>query len=304
MTDLDQEGISGRLRARFSTYQDGPPRRRYLLLAIVVRGARPGRVRGLPALLLALSHLHRRRVHHRPHRADERAHSGHRDRGARQRQPGREGGSGAGASRSARLRGGGGPGARRGRERQGRSGDRGRGRAADRRIHPQPGPAGGRRARGHPVRHRDGAARSGGAARRAPGQAGGGGGGRRVGARRAGRLRAQQERSRPHGVAGEGESRRPAGVGARGRHVQDRGGGARRGPQAARSGAQRGRPGRGVAANAAGRDRPVGEPGGREPRVARRTRAASASRCGSARPRSRRGRAGSPRPSPTCSRRS
>ncbi|MGH2402446.1 MAG: biotin/lipoyl-binding protein, partial [Candidatus Limnocylindria bacterium] len=36
MTDLDQEGISGRLRARFSTYQDGPPRRRYLLLASVV----------------------------------------------------------------------------------------------------------------------------------------------------------------------------------------------------------------------------------------------------------------------------
>jgi multidrug resistance efflux pump len=36
MTDLDQEGISGRLRARFSTYQDGPPRRRYLLLAVVV----------------------------------------------------------------------------------------------------------------------------------------------------------------------------------------------------------------------------------------------------------------------------
>jgi len=36
MTDLDQEGISGRLRARFSTYQDGPPRRRYLVLAIVV----------------------------------------------------------------------------------------------------------------------------------------------------------------------------------------------------------------------------------------------------------------------------
>ena len=35
MTDLDQEGISGRLRARFSAYQDGPPRRRYLLLAIV-----------------------------------------------------------------------------------------------------------------------------------------------------------------------------------------------------------------------------------------------------------------------------
>ena len=36
MTDLDQEGISGRLRARFSAYQDGPPRRRYLVLAIVV----------------------------------------------------------------------------------------------------------------------------------------------------------------------------------------------------------------------------------------------------------------------------
>jgi membrane fusion protein (multidrug efflux system) len=36
MTDLDQERISGRLRARFSTYQDGPPRRRYLLLAVVV----------------------------------------------------------------------------------------------------------------------------------------------------------------------------------------------------------------------------------------------------------------------------
>src|SRR5216684_2815243 len=36
MADLDQEGISGRLRARFSTYQEGPPRRRYLLLAIVV----------------------------------------------------------------------------------------------------------------------------------------------------------------------------------------------------------------------------------------------------------------------------
>ena len=35
MTDLDQEGISGRLRARFSTYQEGPPRRRHLLLAIV-----------------------------------------------------------------------------------------------------------------------------------------------------------------------------------------------------------------------------------------------------------------------------
>src|SRR6266852_1019076 len=36
MADPDQEGISGRLRARFSTYQEGPPRRRYLLLAIVV----------------------------------------------------------------------------------------------------------------------------------------------------------------------------------------------------------------------------------------------------------------------------
>jgi membrane fusion protein (multidrug efflux system) len=36
MADLDQEGISGRLRARFSTYQEGPPRRRYLLLAIVM----------------------------------------------------------------------------------------------------------------------------------------------------------------------------------------------------------------------------------------------------------------------------
>jgi membrane fusion protein (multidrug efflux system) len=35
MTDLDEVGISGRLRARFSTYQEGPPRRRYLLLAIV-----------------------------------------------------------------------------------------------------------------------------------------------------------------------------------------------------------------------------------------------------------------------------
>jgi membrane fusion protein (multidrug efflux system) len=36
MTDLDQEGISGRLRARFSTYQEGPPRRRFLLFAVVL----------------------------------------------------------------------------------------------------------------------------------------------------------------------------------------------------------------------------------------------------------------------------
>src|SRR5260370_34491119 len=32
MKDLDQEGISGRLRARFTTYQEAPPRRRYALL--------------------------------------------------------------------------------------------------------------------------------------------------------------------------------------------------------------------------------------------------------------------------------
>ena len=36
MTDLDQEGISGRLRARFSTYQEAPPRRRFALLAVAV----------------------------------------------------------------------------------------------------------------------------------------------------------------------------------------------------------------------------------------------------------------------------
>src|SRR5512143_515380 len=36
MTDLDQEGISGRLRARFTTYQEGPPRRRYAVLGIAL----------------------------------------------------------------------------------------------------------------------------------------------------------------------------------------------------------------------------------------------------------------------------
>jgi membrane fusion protein (multidrug efflux system) len=36
MTDLDQEGISGRLRARFSTYQEAPPRRRYTLLGLAL----------------------------------------------------------------------------------------------------------------------------------------------------------------------------------------------------------------------------------------------------------------------------
>jgi membrane fusion protein (multidrug efflux system) len=36
MADLDQEGISGRLRARFSTYQEAPPRRRLALLGIVL----------------------------------------------------------------------------------------------------------------------------------------------------------------------------------------------------------------------------------------------------------------------------
>src|SRR6266481_9863685 len=36
MTDLDQEGISGRLRARFTTYQEAPPRRRYALLGLAL----------------------------------------------------------------------------------------------------------------------------------------------------------------------------------------------------------------------------------------------------------------------------
>ncbi|HYB69143.1 MAG TPA: HlyD family secretion protein [Candidatus Bathyarchaeia archaeon] len=36
MADLDQEGISGRLRARFSTYQEAPPRRRLALLGILL----------------------------------------------------------------------------------------------------------------------------------------------------------------------------------------------------------------------------------------------------------------------------
>jgi membrane fusion protein (multidrug efflux system) len=36
MTDLDQEGISGRLRSRFSTYQEAPPRRRLALLGIAL----------------------------------------------------------------------------------------------------------------------------------------------------------------------------------------------------------------------------------------------------------------------------
>ena len=55
MTDLDQEGLSGRLRARFSTYQDGPPRRRYLLFAIgvVVLG-----LAGYAAYLLYYWHYH------------------------------------------------------------------------------------------------------------------------------------------------------------------------------------------------------------------------------------------------------
>jgi membrane fusion protein (multidrug efflux system) len=34
MTDLDQEGISGRLRARFSTYQEAPPRHRMAAVGI------------------------------------------------------------------------------------------------------------------------------------------------------------------------------------------------------------------------------------------------------------------------------
>jgi membrane fusion protein (multidrug efflux system) len=36
MADLDQEGISGRLRARFSTYQEAPPRHRLALLGVGV----------------------------------------------------------------------------------------------------------------------------------------------------------------------------------------------------------------------------------------------------------------------------
>src|ERR1700730_4347146 len=36
MTDLDQEGISGRLRARFVTYQEAPPRHRYALLGLAL----------------------------------------------------------------------------------------------------------------------------------------------------------------------------------------------------------------------------------------------------------------------------
>ncbi len=36
MTDLDQEGISGRLRARFSTYQEAPPRHRMAAVGIVL----------------------------------------------------------------------------------------------------------------------------------------------------------------------------------------------------------------------------------------------------------------------------
>src|SRR4029077_4226243 len=36
MTDLDQEGISGRLLARFTTYQEAPPQRRYALLGIAL----------------------------------------------------------------------------------------------------------------------------------------------------------------------------------------------------------------------------------------------------------------------------
>src|SRR6266446_425138 len=36
MKDLDQEGISGRLRARFTTYQEAPPRRRYALLGLAL----------------------------------------------------------------------------------------------------------------------------------------------------------------------------------------------------------------------------------------------------------------------------
>ena len=36
MTDLEQEGISGRLRARFSTYQEAPPRHRMVAVGIAV----------------------------------------------------------------------------------------------------------------------------------------------------------------------------------------------------------------------------------------------------------------------------
>jgi membrane fusion protein (multidrug efflux system) len=36
MTDLDQEGISRRLRARFATYQEAPPRHRLAILAVAV----------------------------------------------------------------------------------------------------------------------------------------------------------------------------------------------------------------------------------------------------------------------------
>lgn len=36
MTELDQEGISGRLRAKFSTYQEAPPRRRLALAGVAL----------------------------------------------------------------------------------------------------------------------------------------------------------------------------------------------------------------------------------------------------------------------------
>ena len=304
MTDLDQEGISGRLRARFSTYQDAPPRRRYLLVAMVavVRGSG---LRRLPLVLLAPPHLHRRRVHHRPHRADERARARHRDRGDGQRQPGREPDQvlvrldprdyevAVAQARAAVAT---------------AKGDLETAVAgvpltdeSTRSLVQQADAALGATQHGTEMAR----ARPGGAPSRDPVQAGPAVAAAEAAVRaRPGRLRPGDGRSRSDGGAREDPARGPAGVGARG--------GRRTGPRTRRSTRPASASSRRAATSSSPRRRsarsrprsPSRCDGWTRAAPRSRTHAASASRCGSARRRWRRRRAGSPRPSPTCSRRS
>ena len=268
MTDLDQEGISGRLRARFSTYQDGPPRRRYLVLAIVVVVLG---LAGYAGYLLYYWHYHistddayitariapmSARI---PGIVIEVAVNDNQDVKADQvlvRLDPRDYEVAVAQARAAVAS---------------AKGDLETAVAgvpltdeSTRSLVQQADAALGATQFGtemarHDLEERRGVLQAKQAAVAAADAA--------VRAAQADYERSKNERDRMASLV-KSDSRRAAGVGARGRHVQDRGGDARRVPQAARSVAQRGRPGRGVAARAAGRHRPVGEPDGREPRVA------------------------------------